>query len=38
MALEVSVEELEAYLVGRKPVPNPVFLEALDIVAERRRT
>ena len=36
-ALEVSVEELQAYLVGRKPVPNKVFLEALDIVAERRR-
>ncbi len=35
-ALQVSVEELQAYLGGRKPVPNPVFLEALDIVADRR--
>ena len=36
-ALGVSLEELQAYLGGRKPVPNPVFLSALDIVADRRK-
>lgn len=35
-ALEVSLEELQAYLAGEKPVPNPVFLDALDIVADSR--
>jgi hypothetical protein len=36
-ALKVGVDELAAYLAGEKPVPNAVFLEALDIVADRRR-
>lgn len=36
-ALGISLEELEAYLSGKKPMPNKVFLDALDIVADRRR-
>lgn len=35
-ALRISLDDLEAYLSGEKPLPNPVFLQALDIVAERR--
>lgn len=35
-ALRITVEDLDAYLAGRKPVPQPVFLAALDIVAGRK--
>jgi hypothetical protein len=35
-ALGISAADLEAYLSGEKPLPNAVFLQALDIVAERR--
>ena len=35
-ALGVALEDLEDYLAGKKPVPNKVFLAALDIVADRR--
>lgn len=31
-----SLDDLEAYLAGKKPLPNKVFLQALDIVADRR--
>ncbi len=37
-ALDISLEDLAAYLAGEKPVPQPVFLDALDIVAGRRPT
>ncbi len=36
-ALEVAMPDLEAYLAGQKPLPNPVFLRALDIVATKPR-
>jgi hypothetical protein len=36
-ALRVQLDDLEAYLSGKKPVPDKVFLDALDIVADRRR-
>ncbi len=36
-ALGIGLDELESYLSGKKPVPNKVFLEALDIVAGRRK-
>jgi hypothetical protein len=36
-ALEVSVPALEAYLAGEQPLPNNLFLAALDIVANGRR-
>jgi len=32
-ALEVQVKDLQAYLAGKKPVPQKVFLVALDVVA-----
>ena len=32
-ALEISLTDLEAYIVGEKALPNHVFLAALDIVA-----
>lgn len=35
-ALKIPLEELEDYLSAKKPVPNSIFLVALDIVAERR--
>ena len=35
-ALGVAPEDLEDYLTGKKPVPNKIFLAALDIVADRR--
>lgn len=35
VALEIAPHDLEAYLTGKKPVPQPVFLDALDIVAGR---
>ena len=35
-ALGVALEDLEDYLTGKKPVPNKIFLAALDIVADRR--
>jgi hypothetical protein len=35
-ALKIPLEELEDYLLAKKPVPNSIFLIALDIVAERR--
>ena len=31
-AFEVSVTELEAYMAGKKAVPNRVLIAALDIV------
>jgi hypothetical protein len=31
--LAISRPELEDYLAGRKPIPNEVFLAALDVVA-----
>lgn len=34
--LGISADDLEAYLSGDKPLPNKVFLQALDIVADRR--
>lgn len=34
-ALEVTLTDLEAYIVGKKTLPNHVFLAALDIVAHR---
>jgi hypothetical protein len=34
-ALRIPLEELENYLGGRKPVPQRVFLDAIDIVAGR---
>jgi hypothetical protein len=33
VALDVSLEQLRAYLAGQQPLPQRVFLEALDIVA-----
>ena len=36
-ALEISTADLEAYLAGEKPLPNAVFMAALDIVALRHR-
>jgi hypothetical protein len=36
-ALDVPMEELDAYLAGEKPLPTRVFLDALDIVASRPR-
>ena len=36
-ALGVPAEELEAYLAGEKPLPNQLFLDALDIVATQPR-
>lgn len=35
--LNVPREELDAYLAGSKPLPNQVFLDALDIVAAKPR-
>ena len=32
-ALGVRLEDLEGYLAGAKPVPQRVFLDAIDIVA-----
>lgn len=32
-ALRIPLDEMEAYLSGKKPVPDPVFHAALDIVA-----
>jgi hypothetical protein len=32
-ALQVPLSDLEAYIVGKKALPNRVFLAALDIVA-----
>jgi hypothetical protein len=34
-ALDVSVADLDAYIAGKEPVPNRVFIAALDIVAYR---
>lgn len=31
--LRVSVDELEAYLAGTKPLPTEAYIAALDIVA-----
>jgi hypothetical protein len=36
-ALNVTMDELETYLVGEKPLPDQVFLDALDIVATKPR-
>jgi len=36
-ALNVPREDLDAYLAGTKPLPNQVFLDALDIVAAKPR-
>ena len=35
-ALSVSPEDLDAYITGRSPIPNDVFLAALDVVAGKR--
>jgi hypothetical protein len=32
-ALDISLEDLDAYLRGERSIPSPVFLDALDIVA-----
>jgi hypothetical protein len=37
VALDVPLEELETYLIGEKPLPNQVFITALDIVASGRK-
>lgn len=34
-ALEVPVEDVDTYLSGERPIPQRVFLVALDIVANR---
>ena len=34
--LAISHEELDDYLAGRRPIPNKIFLVALDIVAGKR--
>jgi len=34
-ALDVTMQDLEAYLAGRKLLPQPLFLLALDIVANK---
>ena len=31
--LEIPMAELEAYMAGEKPLPNQLFITALDIVA-----
>ena len=36
-ALSITMDELETYLAGEKPLPNQVFLDALDIVATKPR-
>jgi hypothetical protein len=36
VALEVPLDELEAYMAGNKAVPNQAFITALDIVANGR--
>jgi hypothetical protein len=35
-ALEMTLEELETYITGAKPLPQQAFLTALDIVAGRQ--
>lgn len=35
-SLRITVEDLDAYLAAKKPVPQSVFLTALDIVAGRK--
>jgi hypothetical protein len=35
-ALGITVEDLEDYLTGKKPLPNNIFMAALDIVAAQR--
>lgn len=35
-ALRVPAEEIDDYLSGKKAIPQPVFLAALDIVARGR--
>ena len=37
VALEVPLNDLEAYIAGEKPVPNQAFITALDIVANGRK-
>lgn len=37
VALEISVAELESYVNGEKPLPNELFILALDIVAYGQR-
>ena len=36
-ALKVEMADLENYLAGEQPLPHPVFLAALDIVAAGAR-
>ena len=36
-ALDVPMQDLEAYLAGEKPLPQPVFLTALDIVTSMKQ-
>jgi hypothetical protein len=35
-ALDVAIADLKTYLAGKQPVPQKVFLIALDIVAGRK--
>jgi hypothetical protein len=35
-ALDVAIADLKTYLAGKQPVPQRVFLTALDIVAGRK--
>lgn len=34
--LSISEKDLDDYLAGQRPIPNEVFLAALDVVAGRR--
>ena len=36
IALELPLQELDAYFSGRKPLPHEAFLRAIDIVATGR--
>lgn len=38
IALSVAPSDLEAYLAGERPMPDQVFLDALDVVAGTPRT
>jgi DNA-binding transcriptional regulator YdaS (Cro superfamily) len=37
-ALGIAPSDLEAYLSGERPMPDQVFLDALDVVAGAPRT
>lgn len=38
VALDISEEELAAYMSSKEPLPNSLFLACLDIVANGKRT